>query len=380
MRIAPTYSQPTVYVLDASRVTAVVSDLLDPARRATLDQENRSNQERLRDLHAERDRKPLLPYPRALENRHRVRVRRPARAGVPRHARRRARAGDAARLRRLAVLLPRLGPEGQVPRDPRAARGAGALRRRAGAARPDRPRRPAHRARRARLLAGVVRRRGHRGRGRACGSRMLRQQSDYGDSRPNRSLADYVAPAGDHLGAFAVGHLRRGRARGALRGRARRLPRDPDQGARRPAGGGVRGVPARGEPPRLVRAGRAARERRADRRALPRDPARLRVPGLSRPLREGEALRAARRRGARARAHRDVRGHAGRRRQRHLPRTTRRRATSPSAGSAATRSSPTPRARASRSPRSSAGCARTSPTSPTSGRWNRCSRPKPRLS
>jgi 5-methyltetrahydrofolate--homocysteine methyltransferase len=33
---------------------------------------------------------------------------------------------------------------------------------------------------------------------------MLRQQSAYGDSRPNRSLADYVAPAGDHLGAFAV--------------------------------------------------------------------------------------------------------------------------------------------------------------------------------
>jgi 5-methyltetrahydrofolate--homocysteine methyltransferase len=32
----------------------------------------------------------------------------------------------------------------------------------------------------------------------------LRQQTDYGDSRPNRSLADYVAPEGDHLGAFAV--------------------------------------------------------------------------------------------------------------------------------------------------------------------------------
>jgi len=32
----------------------------------------------------------------------------------------------------------------------------------------------------------------------------LRQQSDYGDSRPNRSLADVVAPAGDHIGAFAV--------------------------------------------------------------------------------------------------------------------------------------------------------------------------------
>ena len=32
----------------------------------------------------------------------------------------------------------------------------------------------------------------------------LRQQTDYGDSRPNRSLADYVASAGDHIGAFAV--------------------------------------------------------------------------------------------------------------------------------------------------------------------------------
>ena len=38
---------------------------------------------------------------------------------------------------------------------------------------------------------------------------MLRQQADFGDSRPNRSLADYVAPAendlDDHVGAFAVG-------------------------------------------------------------------------------------------------------------------------------------------------------------------------------
>ena len=34
---------------------------------------------------------------------------------------------------------------------------------------------------------------------------MLRQQSDWGDSRPNRSLADFVAPADDHVGAFAVG-------------------------------------------------------------------------------------------------------------------------------------------------------------------------------
>jgi 5-methyltetrahydrofolate--homocysteine methyltransferase len=32
----------------------------------------------------------------------------------------------------------------------------------------------------------------------------LRQQAVNGDGRPNRSLADFVAPAGDHLGAFAV--------------------------------------------------------------------------------------------------------------------------------------------------------------------------------
>jgi 5-methyltetrahydrofolate--homocysteine methyltransferase len=32
----------------------------------------------------------------------------------------------------------------------------------------------------------------------------LRQQSAYGDSRPNKSLADVVAPSGDHIGAFAV--------------------------------------------------------------------------------------------------------------------------------------------------------------------------------
>ena len=37
VRIAPEYSQPTVHVLDASRVVGVVSDLLDPARRGALD-------------------------------------------------------------------------------------------------------------------------------------------------------------------------------------------------------------------------------------------------------------------------------------------------------------------------------------------------------
>src|SRR5437763_2336151 len=72
VRIAPEYSQPTVHVLDASRVAGVVSNLLDPARRLELDRENRELQERLREQHAERDRKPLLPIEAARANRLRV--------------------------------------------------------------------------------------------------------------------------------------------------------------------------------------------------------------------------------------------------------------------------------------------------------------------
>src|SRR5207342_876388 len=72
VRIAPAYSEPVVHVLDASRVVGVVSALLDPERRARLDVENRADQERLRDLHAEKERKPLLPLPRARENRPRI--------------------------------------------------------------------------------------------------------------------------------------------------------------------------------------------------------------------------------------------------------------------------------------------------------------------
>ena len=69
VRIAPEYSQPTVHVLDASRVVGVVSDLLDGDRRTRLDAENRADQERLRALHAEKGRKPLLPIDEARANR-----------------------------------------------------------------------------------------------------------------------------------------------------------------------------------------------------------------------------------------------------------------------------------------------------------------------
>ncbi len=69
VRIAPSYDEPTVHVIDASRVVGVVSALLDPDRKAELDTENRALQDRLRLQHEEREKTPLLPYRRALENR-----------------------------------------------------------------------------------------------------------------------------------------------------------------------------------------------------------------------------------------------------------------------------------------------------------------------
>ncbi len=72
VRIAPAYSHETVHVLDASRVVDVVSALLDPARRDTLDGENRTLQERLREQHAEKIRRPLLPLAAARANRTQV--------------------------------------------------------------------------------------------------------------------------------------------------------------------------------------------------------------------------------------------------------------------------------------------------------------------
>src|SRR4051812_24692257 len=72
VRIAPVYAEPTLHVLDASRVVGVMSNLLDPSRKETLDAENRELQERLREQHAEKERKPLLPLDEARANKERV--------------------------------------------------------------------------------------------------------------------------------------------------------------------------------------------------------------------------------------------------------------------------------------------------------------------
>ena len=212
VRIAPEYGQPVVHVVDASRVVGVVSDLLDPARRSKLDHLNREDQERLRQLHAEREAQPLLPYRIARERRtpivwHAEDLPEPAFAGVravepdlaelrpyidwtffftawelkgrypqilehPRHGQAARELFDAAN-----ELLDRVLAEGSI-----SAKGVYGFW-------------PAH-AEGDDMVLGEVR------------FPMLRQQADHGDGRPSRSLADYVAPAdtglSDHVGAFAV--------------------------------------------------------------------------------------------------------------------------------------------------------------------------------
>jgi len=69
VRIAPAYTQPVVHVVDASRVVGVVSSLLDPERKRTLDADNRELQAKLRAQHEEREKTPLLPYRVARERR-----------------------------------------------------------------------------------------------------------------------------------------------------------------------------------------------------------------------------------------------------------------------------------------------------------------------
>jgi 5-methyltetrahydrofolate--homocysteine methyltransferase len=199
VRIAPEYSRPTVHVLDASRVVGVVSDLLDGDRRVTLERENAELQERLRAQHAERDRKPLLPIAAARANKERVPF---DDLAAPRFVGAREVAPDTRLLRDYVdwqFFFHAWELKGKFPRilEQPAARELydDALA----------------------LLDEVdLRARGVYGFWPAAcdgddlvlvdGPRFcfLRQQSAYGDSRPNRCLADYVSPTGDHIGAFAV--------------------------------------------------------------------------------------------------------------------------------------------------------------------------------
>jgi 5-methyltetrahydrofolate--homocysteine methyltransferase len=203
VRIAPEYGSETVHVLDASRVADVVSRLLDPGRRVVLDAENRELQERLRAQHAEKVRRPLLPLDAARANRSRVSF-----EDLP--------PAPFTGLRDASPELSELVPlidwqfffhawdlKGKFP------------------AILDNPAAQELYDDATGLLAEIVRDGSLEARGvhgywpaqaegddvvvgdtRFC---FLRQQAEHADGRPNLCLADYVAPAADHVGAFAVG-------------------------------------------------------------------------------------------------------------------------------------------------------------------------------
>jgi len=199
VKIAPEYANETVHVLDASRVVDVVSKLLDPSRRASLDVENRADQQRLREQHAERVRRPLLSLATARSRR--PQLSHDLRAPAP---------FEGTKLVEATVeqLVPYIDWQfffhawdlkGKFPailNNPAA--------------------RELYDDARALLDSLELTARGVYGfwPARADGDDViaadtrfcfLRQQTDHEDERPNYCLADFVAPDGDAIGAFAVG-------------------------------------------------------------------------------------------------------------------------------------------------------------------------------
>jgi len=207
VRIAPAYSNSTMHVIDASRVVGVVQQLLDPERMTGFDEANRIEQQRLRVQHENRRSQPMLSIEASRRNREQVSFDElpvPAFQGV----------------RPVSPSLAELRPmidwtffflawelKGKYPAildDPTArelfddanelldeivadnlltARGGYGFW-------------PAHADGDDIVVAPAD--------GAAIRLPMLRQQTVKPDGRPNRCLADYVAPSGDYLGGFAV--------------------------------------------------------------------------------------------------------------------------------------------------------------------------------
>ncbi|GIF77660.1 methionine synthase [Asanoa siamensis] len=201
VRVAPAYTGSTVHVQDASRVAGVLTGLLDPDRVEEFDTANRTEQQRLRDQHADREKRPLVPLATARANREVVDF---TDLPTPEFTGLRQVTPDIRTLREMIdwrfffiawelkgtypaildepvarelydeaqALLDRIEAEGLLQ-----ARGVYGFW-------------PAHSEGDDIVLDSGVR------------FPMLRQQRQ--DSKPARCLADYVAPEGDHLGGFAV--------------------------------------------------------------------------------------------------------------------------------------------------------------------------------
>jgi 5-methyltetrahydrofolate--homocysteine methyltransferase len=72
VKVAPAYDGAVVHVADASRVIDVMSQLLSPTQRSAFADANRHEQAELRQKYAARQDRPTLPYAKALANRLRL--------------------------------------------------------------------------------------------------------------------------------------------------------------------------------------------------------------------------------------------------------------------------------------------------------------------
>ena len=207
VRIAPAYSKSTSHVLDASRVVGVVQQLLDPDRITAFDEANRIEQQRLREQHENRRSQPMLSIEAARRNREKVafdELAVPAFLGV------RPVTPSLKELREMidwTFFFLAWELKGKFPailEEPAARElfdDANALLDEI-------------------IDKGLLTTRGGYGfwpahaedddivveaaEGAPVRIPMLRQQTVKPAGRPNRCLADYVAPAGDYAGAFAV--------------------------------------------------------------------------------------------------------------------------------------------------------------------------------
>src|SRR5437773_9766039 len=206
VRIAPAYDGTTVHVLDASRVIGIVSDLFDDKRKVTFDRDNFSLQEKLRAQHTS-SRRPLLTLDEARAKRLRLPF---ANLPKPPFTGTKVIEPEIAQLREYVdwtFFFHAWELKGKYPAildNPSHGAAARELFEHA-----------------KELLDQIQANQWLKARGiygfwpaHADGDDialdngvrfpMLRQQVDHGDDKPYLSLADFVAAAGDRIGAFAV--------------------------------------------------------------------------------------------------------------------------------------------------------------------------------
>src|SRR2546425_9401792 len=206
VRIAPAYDGTTVHVLDASRVIGVVSDLLDTDRRLIFERDNAALQDKLRAQHTS-SRRPLL----ALDESRARRLLLPfGDLAKPPFVGRKVIEPELAQLREYVdwtFFFHAWELKGKYPAILDSPSHGAAARELFGHAQELLDEIQANRWLQARGVYGFWP-------ARADGDDvaldngvrfpMLRQQVDHGDDKPYLSLADFVAPDADHIGAFAV--------------------------------------------------------------------------------------------------------------------------------------------------------------------------------